>query len=266
MTPVLAAPSTPVLRQAHSVLADVFGLGVTQLVVLKWIGLSGLHPVHLQTKFESVVVHEAEEKCRDAIYRRDAGQAVNKAVHTSGLIFTRGRNDTITVANLARNRWALESFLRLIALQSLSCVPACPCFALVFFPTRWHLPDVTISIWVAPADTRGAVFRCRSFYALCLVCHSCLFARAFVCCTHVVAARALMLLLPGWSCCIASSIHCRVPRISTSNEDGLAQAKHFLQECQVRTCCRQHVHGIAAPAYEPWHACLSRPRSSSSTG
>lgn len=61
--------------------------------------------LHLQTHFEVVVVHEEEEKCRDAIYRGDAGPAANKAVHTSGNSFTKGRNGTITASRWSMSRW-----------------------------------------------------------------------------------------------------------------------------------------------------------------
>jgi hypothetical protein len=42
-----------------------------------------------------VVVHDEEDKCRDAIYNNAAGAGVGRAVHTSGLNFIKGRNNTI---------------------------------------------------------------------------------------------------------------------------------------------------------------------------
>jgi hypothetical protein len=42
-----------------------------------------------------VVVHEEEEKCRDAIYNNAAGSGVAKAVAISGFNLSRGKNNTI---------------------------------------------------------------------------------------------------------------------------------------------------------------------------
>jgi hypothetical protein len=51
----------------------------------------------VQTRFETVVVHEDKEKCRDAMYDKAAGANVSKVVHISGLRFTRLKHDTIVV-------------------------------------------------------------------------------------------------------------------------------------------------------------------------
>lgn len=47
-----------------------------------------------QTHYEVVVVNEEEERCRDAIYQDAAGSMVPRAVHLSGVNFSRGRNNT----------------------------------------------------------------------------------------------------------------------------------------------------------------------------
>lgn len=53
----------------------------------------------LQTRFEVVVVHDDQEKCRDAIYASAAGAIVPKAVHITGQNFSKGKNNTITSSN-----------------------------------------------------------------------------------------------------------------------------------------------------------------------
>lgn len=104
--------------------------------------------VHLQTKFESVVVHEEQEKCRDAIYRGDAGQAVNKAVHTSGLSFTRGRNNTITMANWPSHRWVCKLLLRMLSRQFL------PAYQLENAPAlSWNFLQRSHPVWLPAAPT-----------------------------------------------------------------------------------------------------------------
>jgi hypothetical protein len=85
--------------------------------------------LHLQTHFEAVVVHEDEEKCRDAIYSGAAGPAANKAVHTSGNNFSKGRNNTITASRWSMNRWgpgffAVSRHTDLIAAHDDPYVPA----------------------------------------------------------------------------------------------------------------------------------------------
>lgn len=58
----------------------------------------------VQTRYELVVVHEDEEKCRDAMYDKAAGASVSKAVHISGLNFSRIRNDCIMVGRPYKKR------------------------------------------------------------------------------------------------------------------------------------------------------------------
>lgn len=58
----------------------------------------------VQTRFEVVVVHEEEEKCRDAMYNMAAGPSVVMAVHPSGLNVSKKRNNTlITSRYFTRN-------------------------------------------------------------------------------------------------------------------------------------------------------------------
>ena len=57
-----------------------------------------------QTHYEVVVVHEDEQRARDAVYNTAAGVRVPRAVHRSGTNFTTGRNGTIVAGHYSNRR------------------------------------------------------------------------------------------------------------------------------------------------------------------
>lgn len=57
-----------------------------------------------QTHYEVVVINEAQERCRDAIYSDVAGPRVPKAIHLSGSSWTNGRNGTRIASHYTNRR------------------------------------------------------------------------------------------------------------------------------------------------------------------